>query len=231
MREPYIGNPYTRLTPQPTRLNIDSAPMREHIETLRACGMTNLMIARAAGTSESPLGRVLRGQKRVNSDVAAAVLAVTPRPHPQQALVVTFSTRRRIEALYVLGWSTKAIAEEMGVPTNIVWRARVKPRISWGTYRTVCATYERLSVRDGGCAVTKAKAASRGYVHPFDWDDIDAYDELPSTPERLNVHQYRAEELSFLREQGLSESAIAEKLGLSLYGLQQWERRHGEVAA
>lgn len=225
----YIGQPYTRLAPTPTRRIVDAAPMREHVLHLIELGMTSLMIARAAGTSESPLTRTLRGQSRVYADVAEAVLAVTPRPDKQQPIVLAYSAKRRLEALSVMGWSAAAIAREMGVQPNVVWRARSQERITWDTYQRVCETYDRLAHRDGGSRRAKSDAKERGYVHPLDWDDIDEYEATPLP--RMTLDEYRATEVAFFESLGYSEAEVAAALGIKLDTLQVWKRRTQAVAA
>lgn len=234
MREPYIGYIMTRHKPRARKESdrVDSTPVRAHLEYLLSVGMTSSMIARGAGVSKRFVDKTIGGvTKTTLRPYAAAILTLTPRPNKHQALVMGYPTRRRLEALAVRGWSFPAIATESGISPEYLRYIRTGERVSWNLHCTVADVYDRLHLRDGGNTRAKNWAAREGFAHPFDWDDIEDFHESPTAPEQLDSNQYRAEEVSFFRDLGLSESDVAARLGLTLYGLQQWERRNGEVAA
>lgn len=168
----YIGQPVTRL-PNDLGRKVDPRPAIEHIEKLQELGMTYLMIERAAGVSNKSVSRLLDGTSRtVREAVLHAILSVDGKPHPQQALVLNAGTRRRLEGLAVLGWTTSAIASEIGCSPQCVQYFRKSPRVTYETHVAVAASFDRLG-HDGGSERTKMWAAAHGFVHPLLWDDID----------------------------------------------------------
>jgi hypothetical protein len=170
------------------RDQVDPAPVRAHVEQLIALGMTINMIARAAGTSDTPIAYLLAGrQNTMLADSANAILAVTPRPHRQQALVLNYGLRRRLEGLAVMGWSVRAVGDEAGIPFHTVSRARLGVRTQLRIHDIIADVYDRISHLDGGSPRTRKWAQSNGFVHPMLWDDIDDPDEVPAAPKDSGI--------------------------------------------
>ncbi|AUS34635.1 hypothetical protein C1M55_28310 [Rhodococcus qingshengii] len=169
-----VGRPLTRLT-LTGELNdlVDPGPVVEHIHRLLGVGMTQCMIARAAGVTERTLGNTL-GDRWVQTrrGVADAILKVDGKPHKQQAHVLSTGTRRRLEGLAVLGWSLRRIADELGCDRANLAKMRKRQSVTFEMHEAVKAVFDRLGP-DGGCTRTKLWAASNGFVHPLLWDDID----------------------------------------------------------
>lgn len=98
-------------------------------------------------------------------------------------------TRRRVQALYALGWTWDALAAELGIPNNSsVWRLAHGVHCSdRGVYRETAASiadlYERLCMtRPEGWVADRARsiAIRNGWVPPLAWDDIDDPNAVPS---------------------------------------------------
>ena len=92
-------------------------------------------------------------------------------------------TRRRLQALLALGWTTPQIEAHLGRGTHYVHSLLSRDnRISLDTHREIVALYDELSMTLPDVTTpaeraifTRAKniAARRGYLPPLAWDDID----------------------------------------------------------
>ncbi|MBF6326469.1 hypothetical protein IU451_28635 [Nocardia cyriacigeorgica] len=146
--------------------------------------MTDQMIARAAGTSIQPVGRIRRQMTtRVQTRVAEAILGVDLHAHRQQALVLNVGCRRRIEALHVMGHSGTVIGKHVDVKRATVSRWRMADRVYLETFDLIRGVYDKLWDVDGGCVRTKNWAADNGWTPPMGWTDIDDPYEQPAVVE------------------------------------------------
>jgi hypothetical protein len=113
-------------------------------------------------------------------------------------LVDITGTRRRVEALQVLGWSMTEQSRLLGHEPSYLRKAITTTRtgkVQQKTARAVADLYERLCMsvahdpeqrRQGWNASrerTKRRALALGFVPPLGWDDIDDPDEVPHTPD------------------------------------------------
>lgn len=181
MREPYIGNPQSRIPTTRRNDMVATGPVREHIRALQSIGMTPTMIERSAGLSTSAIPRLLERQLMVRRVVADAVLAVDGRPTHQQAIVLNIGCRRRLEGLSVIGYSCDAIGKAIGTDRGRIYNLRTQARVSWLQHRAVAEAFDRLGP-DGGSNRARRYAARQGWVHPLLWEDIDDPFEVPAVP-------------------------------------------------
>lgn len=98
-------------------------------------------------------------------------------------------TRRRVQALGVLGWSTTQIAERCGMVQNQLWMTTQQQTVFKSTAARVAEVYEDLSMtfppmRTKGERIsvgkTRSHAIRSGWAPPLTWDNIDDPDEVPS---------------------------------------------------
>lgn len=184
---------------------VDAGPAREHVHALLAAGLGTRRVAALSGVSRSGLRSLLHGRtredgrveppkRRVTRAVADALLAV---PMPDVAdlggavLVDGTGTRRRLQALAVLGWSNVKLARELGMtPSNFGAFTR-RPEVLARHAVDVRGLYDRLSTSQpaatsgydrAGIERVKAGARRRGWVGPLAWDD-DAIDDPAARPD------------------------------------------------
>jgi hypothetical protein len=230
----YIGDPVTRLR---VSSKFDTVPIDTvipHIDHLMSVGMRRQMIARSAGITRPTLDNILqRKYPTVTSAVARAILAATPTPSKHQALVMGYPTRRRLEGLAAVGWTVDALGEKLGRPATGVSRIRLAPLVQWGTHCEVRALFEELSTVNGGSDRTRAWAERSGFVHPFDWDDIEDFYEVPVATVRESARDAFLSELDHFRGFGYDDRRVASAMGMSLEAFQARVRRYAndEVAA
>lgn len=191
-KEAYIGAPLTRFAPMPRSATVDPTPVRRHVQSLLDSGMTYNMIARAAGVSARVVVDLVEARTRhILMPSAEALLTTTQRPTHQQALVLSYGVRRRLEALAVMGWPAREIARECGRDDySLITRIRVTTRVQWPIHQMVSDCYQRISHVQLGDPRTSRWAIRQGFIHPFMWDDIDDYFEVPgSAPVDVGVDE------------------------------------------
>lgn len=92
--------------------------------------------------------------------------------------VPALGAQRRLQALAVMGWSTRDVAEATGLHEVFIARVRrgAKANIAASTHSLVEDAFRRLAMRrnttrDG--LVTSGWATRVGWAGPLAWDDID----------------------------------------------------------
>lgn len=145
----------------------------------------------------------------------------------QQRTVDATGTRRRLEALAVLGWSQSAVARRLGLSQQNVNTWTTRRRIRVATAQLVAGLYAELWNTPNPhpmAYVTRGIAERRGYLSPLWWDDdrIDDPTYDPRTdvqPDRITPFRERRNarlgEVARLRTRGFSARAIAEQVGIS----------------
>lgn len=97
--------------------------------------------------------------------------------HGRPRLVSSVGVRRRIQALYAVGWSAESIGREMGQTKRWVQERAGRAHLEcWrSSVERVEVAYRRLSTRRGPSNLTAGQARARGYAPPIAWDycDID----------------------------------------------------------
>jgi len=179
---------------------VDSAPVRDHIRYLQACGMGLRTAAAAAGVDRKRLQAILNGrpergtgpQEQVRPALAAAVLAVEPALEnlAPSTPISPVGTRRRIHALVAVGWPQQYLAEHLGVlPSNF---SQMLARDNVLAYRALAvrAMYDELWRADPAehgatpAGITRARkyAADNGWAPVGAWDD-DRLDDPEAFPD------------------------------------------------
>lgn len=99
----------------------------------------------------------------------------------QPRSVSAVGVKRRIQALMAMGFNSLRIAEELGVPDNLVrhWYREAKT-VYPATYQKVAGLFDRLQWTVGPSKRAAALAQRKGWAPPLAWDeDIDAPEAQP----------------------------------------------------
>lgn len=163
-----------------------AAPAYDHVEQLLAWGVPVVSIAEAAGTTHQTISDLRRGRfGRLRRELAAAILAVGPHPHPAQRRVLAIGARRRYQALMTLGYPAPWQAPRIGYGHRphhlgtLLARTTIPAHYHWAIvelFREVVASGKR------GPSEHAARLAIRhGYAGPLDWGDIDDPAEVPDS--------------------------------------------------
>lgn len=151
--------------------------VRARITELHALGMTNLMIAHAAGVAKATVGHIVRRNEHfVCIDIAARIYTVDHRPHPNQLTVLAIGARRRVRALNAIGWPTDYLADRLGQRARQVLNIAVgKPTMTYNLWQRIDTLYQELSGTPGPSDNSRVVAKRNGHLPPLAWEgrDID----------------------------------------------------------
>lgn len=158
-----------------------------------------------------------------------------------RSLVPAVGSRRRLQALMTLGWTSPQLADHLGWDPKEVWRKlSVRERVTATSAEQIAELYERLwdsrpptprswqAVR----AMTKTlnNARRRGWAPPMAWDDIDDPNERPKhrllsagpIVDEIAVERRkpgnaaeRGEVIRQMTEEGLTADQIARQVGIT----------------
>lgn len=203
---------------------IDNTQTRNHIEQLIARSWTQDQIAAAAGLNQATVSVILSGRfTGVRRSTAAAILAIrldqTP-PIPRGFTDAT-GTRRRLQALMVLGYTVPDVARRAGVSPSTLHEAAEGcwKMIQTPTAAKVARVYRLLSVRPAprtrAGEQARNLAMARGWYGPMAWDDIDDPACEPDRCGPVAPGHVHAEDVAELAAQGLDDVRIAVRLNVS----------------
>lgn len=166
----------------------DARPVAAHVDRLHEW-MSYGAIAAAAGVPASVVTG-LRQRRSMSRVRAAQILAVHPLVAVGAHYVAGRGAARRLQALNALGYSMRALADEVGLSMTWVQKLCAHPelQVEAGNARLVADVYQRLAMRvpvgadrisRGAVEHARRAAARKGWVPPLGWDDIDR-DEAPA---------------------------------------------------
>lgn len=170
---------------------VDAGPVRDHVQSLQAAGMGYKRIAAASGVSNGALTKLIWGTqarppaKRVKSETAARLLAVTADLAPGAYVSGAMATRR-VRALVALGWSQSKIAAALGISRSKFHLAEgTRTRVTAATDHAVRQLYEAWSMKlppDDTSGDRIAATRARNYAQARDWLPPLALDENTLQP-------------------------------------------------
>jgi hypothetical protein len=92
-------------------------------------------------------------------------------------------TRRRLQALCALGWTTDIIGQHLHVDGKAVRSFMQTKTVTTTTASRVCAVYDQLSMTPGPSSITRKRSAAKAWVVPLAWDD-ESIDDPRARPDR-----------------------------------------------
>lgn len=213
---------------------VDAGPVREHMEYLRANGVSLKQLAKVTGLSASAVsairyGRTERGHDpypRVTKNTAEKILAVKPTMDtmaPGRAIDST-GTVRRLQALITIGWSQARLAEHLGMNSGNFGTLMNSTQCTVKKALAVRAIYERSWNKPqtghdwhSKTSATRARnyAAARGWLPPMAWDDdtIDDPATMPDLGVKDKLRDTVGDDVEFLVKTGASRDEIGQRLG------------------
>ena len=221
---------------------VELEPVVRHVRSLRETGATLREIADAADVSLPSLSGVLhhKGKTAILASLAEKILSTTsplkqpPERLPEAAVVSAVGSRRRIQALTVIGWSQGEIAELAGMSIRTVWELSTRDRegVLVRYHLAVSRVYDALwdkeppAVTVGQRTAIKKRrkaAGARGWAPPMAWDDADL-DDPDATPQiappgadDIRMEMYR---------QGMTDRQIAKETGANREAIAKWRQKH-----
>jgi hypothetical protein len=234
---------------------VDAAPIREHINMLRAEGFGQDRIAALSGIGRNVIRHILYGTgtegpaRRIRAYNAAALLAVLPDPK-DRLLRDPRGTVRRLQALAVQGWSFARLGRMLGMTGEAIHAYVDSIAVTTETHERVAALFEELWNTEPpratksdriSYAKTVGWARKEGWVGALAWDDIDADDAPAAQPRNMRVAAGQRELMvRELHAQVLSDGRIAAEVGVNTrtvlrirqrLGLPAWTKEQQEAAA
>lgn len=232
---------------------VDAEPSRAHVKSLQAAGIGPHRIAELSGLGYATISDLIWMRKtKVRPATEAAILAVKVEldSFAPGGKVDGTGTRRRVQALAVLGWSIPVQAQLLGLSRQTVQQIVSGCGVFASTARSVAELYEKLwdqappEVSKGekvSANRSRTEAARRGWAAPMDWDDIDNPAEVPAVakadprdvdeiavelalkgePVRLNTREV-AEVVRIGTARGMSANQLAEATGRDVRTVQRW---------
>lgn len=209
----------------------DAAPVRTHVRTLLAAGLTQQRIADLAGVPHQSVTDLIQGRSRrrglrhrTSTEFAAKILAIDPDAVSASRVDATGS-HRRIQALIATGWPLLHIGRQFGMnpqrPEQILRAARIyattRDRVTDGYQRLAGLRPERKGVPRDKARYSRERAAANRWPTVAYWADrMDVIDDPDFEPmygvTRAEIVAQDANEV--MRLAGLNRQAAAERLGV-----------------
>lgn len=216
---------------------VDSAPIKAHLEQLRAAGVGKRTIATHAGVSQTVVNRLIgvdhsRPAERVRPEIARRLLALRPDSLADGALTDAIGTTRRLQALVAIGWSQTQLAVRIGWTVsnlNVLVLGR-RDQVAVGTAKLVGQLYDELSMTPGPSNRARSLARTRSWAPPLAWDD-DTIDDRAARPHGAdNAARWMTsrrdttalvEDFNDIRNAGGTFASAAARLGMSEQALER----------
>ncbi|MGX1129946.1 AraC-like DNA-binding protein [Streptomyces glaucescens] len=216
--------------------DFDATKVINHVWKLRAAGLTDREIRKAAKLSPAHLYQIIRNGGTVRQSTAARILSIpvpTDREGPTRngAHVPILGTRRRLQTLSAEGWPFKELDRRLGTGAGytayLIRAAGEMVRFSTAdAIRHLYTELADLTPEEHGVAPavakqTRARAADKNWARAAYWDaeDFDNPDFKPATNDdqisRSELGALRRAEIAHLMAFDLSHTEIAARLGMN----------------
>lgn len=184
-------------------------------------------ISAASGVTHSNIAFILRGQRRkIKRTTEQAILSV-PFPHRPDAnkAVDATSTRRRIEALMLVGHGQRELSRKTGLATQTLWailyghRTAVRQRVETLVADAYSDLITRPAPQSRHTSRIRNVAIAKGWAPLAAYDDISDPQEVPKVDPheeagRRELAAYRLEEIRHLASFGVADREIAARLDM-----------------
>ncbi|WP_319456919.1 MULTISPECIES: hypothetical protein [unclassified Mycobacterium] len=230
---------------------VPAAPVRAHVETLIAAGLTPALVAQLAGVETRRITVLLgqfteRGTKRLDSDrhkhhmyrrIAEPILAV---PVPESMFTRATGPVRRLRALVRIGYPFAVLAGVLGYDDTLLRELALgEPEVIDAELADLVADlFERWHVTPGPCEETREFGRRHRFAAPLAWavdddDEAGSIDDPTAIPVGLPPTATRgvpadfAEIVADHRDLGRYDEEIAAALGVSTNTLAKRLHRAG----
>lgn len=223
---------------------VNAAPVRAHVESLLAEGIGLERIADTAGVPRSVALDLRYGRRGKRPAAQLRVLTTVLRVHAEPLLAVKIDdierpilsargTVRRLQALAAIGWTQTELADRMGMlvtnfsPLILGYR----PRVTASTADAAAELFRTMwdKPRSGGWSNrARVIAASRSWVGPLGWDDIDKDPEpVVAEASEQTKGERVLEDVEWLLEAGEPVEQVMTTLGKTAGAISKLAERHG----
>ncbi len=217
----------------------DAGPVRQHVRALLDAGVSLRAIHCVTGADHRALAHLIIGgpatgtwpQGRIPVADAQRILdiPVPVRPADPTSDVPSVGTVRRLRALSALGYSPTALGKRLAMAVGVV-RELLEgghTAVDVRTARRVAALFEELQMQPGPSAAARQSAAERGWAPPLAWDEH-SIDNPAAEPSCGPKRKLLFDEIYLeLRDMGLRNHQIANRLGITMDSLYRQLLRYG----
>ncbi|MCX5584234.1 hypothetical protein [Streptomyces erythrochromogenes] len=214
-------------------------PVRDHVNALRAAGMSPARISERTGVGVGTLNYLLFGDDgypvpaQIRTESARTLMAFWPTldDFADGARIDETGTLRRIQALATMGWLPAEIAKRTPLSKHTFFNMRPGRRVTAAVARIVRDFYqeyadkpaENCGVRLRSARYARTWATKNSYHAPIAWDDDTIEDPAaePNYGETVPRYVAIAENCAELERLGHDRQQIAERLGITRDGLQR----------
>lgn len=207
---------------------VDSRPVAEHLKRLSAANISFPRIGELAGLAPSTVFNAIckpRVQARTAQKILAVPVPSTARPHRNKNLAPAIGTKRRLQALVAMGYTNQELANLVDYPEcQFPKLLFTKKWVSVEVAKRAEDVFNRLQLvppADGIHARrARARAKRKGWVPPLAWDE-DEIDDPNAVPHVFKQKRVSVtEQFRELKELGVSDQAIVDRLNLKPKTLQ-----------
>jgi hypothetical protein len=214
----------------------DAEPVRQHLRTLMAAGISYYRVADMIGTDYANLTGILYAKgsraprKRIKTTTATLILAISPQTEITPQRVDATGTRRRLQALIVMGWPQRTLALLLGRTgggtLNQLLTADFVYSTTANSVRRLYANLRAADPETHGVSSASAKrtrtySRRQGWHGPLAWD-TDTIDDPAAQPdtegegtdEARKRDNDRPAEIKHLAGFGFSAHTIGRQVGL-----------------
>lgn len=209
----------------PSRGLADAAPVRARLRELNGMGFGYQELADAFGMTRQGLEWILDGKStRVQARTWDRVMTFAPASMPTGGLVSTVGSRRRVQALAVLGWPQCEVASRADVNPKTLSRVLTQQTMLARNAAAIAKVFDELQMTPGPSRWVRQRAARKGWVPPLAWDDPDNPDEVPALGDQVWVpFPERLAELEYLH---IPRSEMPRWLGIQDESFERQLSRH-----
>jgi hypothetical protein len=212
---------------------VDTAPASAHIAALRAAGVGYRHISEIAGLNSETVSNIARRRtQRTTAEVAGKILAVKiPATIMSSRIrVCSVGTRRRLQALYAIGYSNVYLADRLAMSeTNVSRIVHRRAQVNADVAARVAELFQELQMTPAPNVRARNRAAANGWPPPLAWDE-DTIDDPAATSAvtpLLGAVGAFLDRYRDAREIGHDDAAIAEMLGIKPKSLHRRLIRYG----
>lgn len=156
------------------------------------------------------------------------------RAHGLSLLTDASGTRRRIQALYAMGWTGAELGQRLnGITAEAVNQLSRQQRVHVNSAKAVAEVYEQMWNQRGPSEKTRRHAARRGWPTPLELDD-DLIDDptyepqlhrLTPTIDRRQRREQILTVVAHLTERGVPAHEIARHVGATARSVQRYRKQ------
>ena len=219
-----------------TRGLVDATPVHEHLAAMERAGLSHNAQARLVGIENRHLYRLKQRPKCTGRTLKRVldtpIPMVTHEVVEPGAKIDATGTQRRIQGMIAMGYSCAALARMLNTPVQVVSQISLKYRTQTTANfaERVASLAKGLQLRPGPTTGAGKQARNRairhGWVPLLAWDE-DSIDDPLARPVVAKSRTMRfPEKYAEMRELGLSDRQIAERMNIKCGSLEDSLRRY-----